>query len=73
MRYEIDENFAIKIFDDSATVPFWFQPNYPNEDTFDSKEEAETWAKLAIASFDPEAPLAPNGKGLAGESKTPQP
>lgn len=69
MRYEIDESFAVRIFNDGEDVPFWFQPDYPNEETFDSMEEAETWAKLAIASFDEMHPFAPNGKGMAGEPK----
>jgi hypothetical protein len=50
-------------------VPFLFQPDYPNLDPFDSKEEAENWAKLAIAAFEPDEPYAPAGKGLPGEPK----
>jgi len=69
MRYEIDENFAVRIFNDGDDVPFWYQPDYPNTDKFDSKEEAETWAKLAIASYDPNEPYAPVGKGIPGEPK----
>ena len=70
MRYEIDPTtFAVSIFDDGATVPFQFQPDYPNGDTFDSVAEATTWAELAVASFDPSQPYAPIGKGLVGEAK----
>lgn len=71
MRHEVDPvTFAVRIFEDGATVPFWFQPDYPNLDKFDSVAEATTWAELAIASHtDPNAPFAPNGKGLAGEPK----
>lgn len=71
MRYEIDkETFAINIYQDGAEVPFWFQPDYPNGDKFDSFEEAETWAKLAVKSHDPKyGYFAPDGKGLAGAAK----
>ena len=70
MRYEIDNNFAIRVFNDGENVPFLFQPNYPNEDTFDSYEEADTWAKLFIDSnLIAEAPYAPNGKDLLGQPK----
>lgn len=69
MRYEIDEKNAVTVFNEGEDVPFWFQPDYPNGDSFDSKEEAETWAKLAVASHQDSEPYAPNGKGLAGEPK----
>lgn len=71
MHYEIDkETFAVSIYDGINPEPFWFQPDYPNTDSFDSFAEAEAWAKLAVKSHDPEYGfLAPNGKGLAGEAK----
>ena len=69
MRYEITENFEVKIFNDGDETPFWFQPDYPNGDNFDDAVEAEAWAKLAIASFLDSEPFAPVGKGLAGEAK----
>jgi len=69
MRYEIDSSNAVRIFNDGEDVPFLFQPNYPNSESFDSAEEATAWAELAVASFDSFAPYAPNGKGLAGEAK----
>ena len=69
MRYEIDENFAVRIFNDNENVPFWFQPDYPNGDSFDSYDEAQTWAQLAIASYDENEPFVPIGKGLSGEPK----
>ena len=70
MRYEIDENNAVKIFHEGETVPFIFQPDYPNLDKFDTSEEAEEWAKLEIAALtDDSAPHAPIGKGIAGEPK----
>ena len=71
MKYEIDtETFAVSIYDGVNPEPFWFQPDYPNGDAFDSFEEAEAWAKLAVKSHDPEYGFfAPTGKGLAGEAK----
>ena len=66
MRYEINpETFAISIFNDGETVPFQYQPDYPNLDKFDSYEEAEAWAIASIAAHEPGATHhAPNGKGL---------
>lgn len=71
MHYEIDETtFAVNIYDGMNPEPFWYQPQYPNGDTFDSYEEAEEWAKAAMASQNPEHPFfAPNGKGLTGAPK----
>lgn len=66
MRYEIDqETFAVSIFDDGADVPFWFQPDYPNMDKFDSVEEATAWAESAIAAYNPDCLYFPkDGKDI---------
>jgi hypothetical protein len=71
MHYEIDETtFAVNIYDGVNPEPFWYQPQYPNGDTFDSYEEAEEWAKAAMASQNPEHPFfAPNGKNMAPSRK----
>lgn len=71
MHYTIDPtNFAVSVFDDINPEPFWYQPHYPNGDTFDSLEEATAWAELALKSHDSEYKFyAPNGKGLTGEPK----
>jgi len=71
MRYEIDkETYAVYLYDGVNPEPFQFQPDYPNLDKFDSYEEAEEWAKLAIKSHDPDYGFyPPNGKGLAPEAK----
>ena len=69
MNYTIDETFAVRVFNDGEDVPFLFQPHYPNTDKFDTYEEAEAWAKLFVASLEPDAPYVPNGKGLAGQPK----
>ena len=74
MRYEVDStDFAVRIYDDN-NVNFWYQPQYPNGDTFDSYEEAETWAQAALNSQNPEYGfLAPIGKNIPAEPKpTPQ-
>lgn len=73
MRYTIDENdnFAVRVFADGDEVPFLYQPNYPNGDSFDSYQEAETWAQYAInALIDENAPYAPGGKN---EPPSPKP
>lgn len=65
MRYEIDDNFAIRIYHTGDDVPFLFQPDYPNLDKFDSRDEAEQWALATIEALNnPNALNAPNGKGL---------
>lgn len=69
MRYEIDENNAVRIWDDMNPEPFWFQPTYPNGDTFDTSREAEAWALLAMASQSDTEPFPPNGKGQKGLPK----
>lgn len=73
MRYEIDkDNFTVSIFQDGEDIPFWLQPNYPNNDPFDSIEEATEWALLAIeAQENTTAPMPPIGKGIAGEPREP--
>jgi len=71
MYYEINKDtFAVNIYDGINPEPFWYQPDYPNTDPFDSFEEAEAWAKLAVKSHDPDYGFfAPNGKGIPGEAK----
>ena len=71
MYYEIDKTtFAVSLYDGINPEPFQFQPDYPNMDKFDSYEEAENWAKLAIKSHDPSYGFfAPVGKGLIGDAK----
>lgn len=71
MKYEVNpDTFAINIYQDGESVPFHFQPDYPNGDKFDSVEEASAWAELSIAAHSDNCLIyAPNGKGLAGEAK----
>lgn len=69
MRYEVNDENAVSIFQDGADVPFWFQPHYPNGDTFDTKAEAEAWAVLAMASQSDDQPFPPNGRGQTGLPK----
>jgi len=71
MRYEIEaDTFAVRVFNNGETVPFWFQPDYPNGDKFDTFAEAEVWAKLAVKSHDPTYGFEfPEGKGMAGKAK----
>lgn len=68
--YTINENNTIEIFGEGQEIPFLRQPNYPNGDAFDTREEAETWAQLYIeALVNEEAPFAPIGKDIPGEPK----
>lgn len=68
--YTISEENTIEVFGEGQDVPFLRQPNYPNGDSFDTREEAETWAQLFIeALVNDEAPYAPIGKGMEGEPK----
>lgn len=71
MRYEINENtFEVKLYQDNDDIPFGIQPHYPNGDTFDSYEEAENWAQLALEAItNPNALHAPLGKNMPGEKK----
>ena len=71
MHYEINsDTLAISIYDEINPEPFWFQPDYPNGDKFDSLEEATAWAEAAIASHQEGATVnPPNGKNLPGEPK----
>jgi hypothetical protein len=70
MRYEIDNDNAIKVFNDDSDVPFLFQPKWPNGDSWLDASEASMWAELYIASATNEsAPYVPLGRGMAGRPK----
>lgn len=57
-RYEIDENNALRVWNDQQTEPILFQPDYPNGNAW-TAEQAEAWAKIFIKSLtDETAPLA---------------
>lgn len=64
MRYEIDENNAITMWQDGADTPFIYQPDYPDTTPFTDRADAEAWAQAKIAELsDIEAPYAPNYPG----------
>ncbi len=68
--YTVNDANTVEVFGEDKKVPFLRQPNYPNQDPFDTKAEAEEWAQLFITSMtDEAAPFAPIGKGVAGEPK----
>jgi len=67
--YTIDNDNAVRVFKNGDDAPFWFQPDYPNGDKFDTKEEAEAWAVLAVESMQDDKPFPPSGKGVTGEAK----
>jgi hypothetical protein len=69
-RYTVNEDNTVEVFVEGQEAPILRQPHYPNDDSFDTKAEAEEWAGLFIAAIEVEdAPYAPNGKGLVGEPK----
>ncbi len=70
MRYEVDKNNIIRMWDDVNEEPFLYQPHYPNGDTFDTKEEAEKWAQYKLEELTiAEAPEAPIGKNFDPQPK----
>ena len=71
VRYEIEEGTnAVKVFYDDNTVPSLFQPHWPNGDAWADATEADSWAKLYIASvIDEDAPYAPSARGEQGAPK----
>jgi hypothetical protein len=73
IRFELDENNAVKCFKSGSNVPFSFQPNWPNGDAWVDAAEATAWAELYLASInDPEAPYAPQKRGVDGLAKPPK-
>ena len=68
--YTISEDNVIEVFGEGNPVPFLRQPHYPNGESFDTREEAETWAQLFIEALVNEtAPHPPIGKGVEGRPK----
>lgn len=64
MRYEIDENNAVRIWQDGQDEPFIYQPFYPNGENFIDRADAENWANAKISEHeDINAPEAPNFHG----------
>ena len=51
MKYEIDENNAIRIFNNGETVPFGYQPDWPDGTPWANVDEAKDWAELLIESM----------------------
>lgn len=55
LRYEVDDTngFAIRVWNDDLpnenNDPFIFQPTWPDNTPWSSKEEAETWAQQLVA------------------------
>jgi hypothetical protein len=65
--YKIDEieggKFQVEVFGQGDDIPFLRQPHYPNGDTFDSYEEAETWATHFV-NQDETKMYPPGGKDM---------
>jgi len=71
VTYEIEKGTnAVKVFIDGNTKPSLYQPNWPSGESWANSSEADSWAKLYVASIeDPNAPYAPIKKGEAGRQK----
>ena len=70
IRYELDEDNAVKVFYPDSDVPSLLQPTWPNGDAWASAAEASAWAELYIASINDEtAPYAPGARGEEGRAK----
>jgi hypothetical protein len=71
MYYEIDAiTFAVSMYVTGNPVPFLYQPDYPNGDSFDSVEEASIWAEASLRARDEnELYYPPTGKGIPAELK----
>lgn len=68
--YTVNDANTVEVFVEGQEAPMLRQQNYPNQDAFDTRAEAEEWAQLFIASMtDEAAPYAPIGKGIAGQPK----
>jgi len=60
MRYEIDENNAVRVFNDGEDVPFAYQPDWPDATPWASKAQVKDWAELLIESMqNPESEFIP--------------
>lgn len=70
MRYEIDEDNAVLIYEDGSDTPFMFQPDWPDTTPWASREEAEEYAQKKILELtDPNAPIVASGPGLPDTPK----
>lgn len=74
MRYEIDETNAIRVYNDGETVPFCFQPDWPDTTPWADRAEAENWAQLLIESMqNPDAEFIPGVSPDKHPTPKPQP
>lgn len=70
IRYELDENNAVKVFFLDSDVASLYQPTWPSGDAWADAAEATAWADLYLASINDEsAPYAPNVRGELGAPK----
>jgi len=71
LRYAIGNiSHQVEVFEDGSSVPFLRQPHWPSGQPWESKEQAEDWAKLFVESVvNAEAPYAPTEPGKPGKPK----
>jgi hypothetical protein len=64
MRYEIDSDNAVRVWNDGEETPFLFQPDWPDGTPWADAQEAESWAIAKIEEIEnPDAFEAPNYRG----------
>jgi hypothetical protein len=74
MRYELDQNNAIRVWEDGQDLPFAFQPDWPDTTPWANKEEAKSWAELLILSMeDPTSEFVPGDSPSNHPKPRPEP
>lgn len=61
-----DDTFHVRIFSTDQVPPVIFQPNYPDNRPWESKEAAAKWAEECIAGLE-NPPPAPTPEVVDGE------
>ena len=68
--YTVNDSNTVEVFVEGQEAPMLRQPHYPNKDAFDTREEAENWARLFIAALEDRGNnFAPDGRGLEGKNQ----
>lgn len=74
MRYEIDKENAVRVFDDGQDIPFAYQPDWPDMTPWANKAEAKAWAELLIESMqNPASEFIPGTSPVNHPRKRPEP
>lgn len=69
-RIEVLPDNTVKIYKDEETVPFLYQPSFPNGDVWESADESREWAEMFVESIeDANALMPPFGRGAERVAK----